>query len=276
MRILMCTNGSEHAERALRFGALIARAAQGPVTLLGVVEARREKARIRQALERGLALLSPQVPEVETKVRYGHAVEEILAEIETGNYDLVVTGSRGLRGITRFLLGSTTFRLVQHATIPVLVVKKDRAQLAKILVCTGGGKGGEEDTRVGGRIAALTGAQVTVLHVMSQLPLAPTAKLADLEASVEEAMRHETREGVHLKKNLRILEKLGVKGQARIRRGLVLNEILAEIRERDYDLIVIGAYAAEGWYSVLMPDIANQILSHAQRPVLVVQARVGQ
>lgn len=52
------------------------------------------------------------------------APAEILLEYakEKGS-DLIVIGSRGLGGIREFMLGSVSHNVVQHARIPVLVVK---------------------------------------------------------------------------------------------------------------------------------------------------------
>jgi nucleotide-binding universal stress UspA family protein len=39
--------------------------------------------------------------------------------------DLIVTGSRGLGGIRRALMGSVSESVVHHASCPVLVVRKE-------------------------------------------------------------------------------------------------------------------------------------------------------
>ncbi len=273
MRVLICTDGSRYAEEAMRFGGLIAKGAKAHLTLLGVIEGPNETEKVRKSLERARDLLAQDVAALETKTKRGHAAEEILSETEEREYDLVVVGSRGRRGITRFLLGSTAARIVQHASISVLIVKGKRLSLRRILICTAGAERGEEDVRSGGMIARSTGAEVTILHVMSQLPLAPEARLEDLEATKEELLKRETPEAVHLRKGLQILRELGVGGEVKIRRGLVVNEILAEAEEGDYDLLVIGAHAAPGLYRFLLDDLTTQIVLGSQRPVLVVKPR---
>ncbi|MGB5932689.1 MAG: universal stress protein [Anaerolineae bacterium] len=273
MRILICTDGSKYAEEAIRFGGFIAKGAKAHLTLLGVIEGPDEAEKVRKSLERARDLLAQDVSALETKTKMGHAAEEILSETEEREYDLVVVGSRGRRGITRFLLGSTAARIVQHTPISVLIVKGKRPSLRNILICTGGEERGEEDVRFGGMIARSIRAQVTILHVMSQLPLTPEARLEDLEATEEELLRQETREGVHLRKGLQILKELGVAGEVKIRRGLVVNEILAEAEEGDYDLLVIGAHAAPGLYRFLLDDLTTQIVLGSPRPVLVVKPK---
>jgi len=106
---------------------------------------------------------------------------------------------------------------------------------------------------------------------MSQLALTPEARVEDLEATGEELLQRETREAVHLRKGLQILRELGVAGEVKIRRGLVVNEILAEAEGGDYDLLVIGAHAAPGLYRFLLDDLATQIVLGSERPVLVVR-----
>ncbi|NIP86946.1 MAG: universal stress protein, partial [Planctomycetales bacterium] len=45
---------------------------------------------------------------------------------------------------------------------------------------------------------------------------------------------------------MQILADLGVAAGARVRHGLVVHEILAEIGEEVYDLVVVGAHGEEG------------------------------
>ncbi len=271
MKILMCTDGSSYAGEALRFGTLIAREAKDQVTLLGVMENPEEERRVVRMLQRTSNALCDDVPHIETLIRRGHAAEEILEEAEEHDYDLVVVGSRGRRGITRFLMGSTAARLARYCPSPVLIVKGQRRSLDRILVCTGGAEAGEKDTRLAGQIAMLTGASITVLHVMSQLPLGPDCELGDLECSTEALLHTDAREAVHLRKDLSILADLNVPGEARVRHGLVVDEILAEGKEGDYDLLAVGAQIASGFQRFILTDTAEQIVLGSDRSVLVVK-----
>lgn len=53
----------------------------------------------------------------------GAAAESILDYAKNNGNDLIIIGSRGLGGIREFVLGSVSHNVVQHAQIPVLVVK---------------------------------------------------------------------------------------------------------------------------------------------------------
>lgn len=273
MKILICTDGSAHAQDALRFASFFVKGTQGPVKVLGVAESRGEEAKVREILSHAQEILG-EVPNLETLVRTGHAAEEILKEGEKGDYELVVLGARGRRGITRFLLGSTAMRVVEHSPVSVLIVRAGRPALEKILIATAGGPPGEEDVRFGRRIAGLSGASATVLHVMSQMPLSPTAPLEDLEAPYEALLQKETREALHVMRCLEILKEEKVEGRGLIRHGLVVDEILDEAQEGNYDLLVIGGHRALGLARFLLDDVTRQVVLSAKTPVLVVKSTV--
>jgi len=50
--------------------------------------------------------------------------EKISSKAAAENFDLIVMGSHGRRGINRILVGSTTEKVIQHATTPVLTIKE--------------------------------------------------------------------------------------------------------------------------------------------------------
>ena len=56
------------------------------------------------------------------EMRYGPPVQVLLDVAEAEDADLVVVGSRGLGGASALLLGSTSSRLANSSTRPVLIV----------------------------------------------------------------------------------------------------------------------------------------------------------
>lgn len=293
MKILLCTDGSAHGQAALRFGAALARASTEPATLLAVAEHASDQPTVERALEEGRRWVG-DAPAPTVKMRRGHPAEQILEEARPANYDLLVVGARGRRGLTRFLLGSTAERIVRHAQLPVLVFRGARRDLNQMLICTGGQPQGLALVQFAGRVARLSGAEATVLHVMSQLPASPlaedeptvldgmtrlpamplslTGNLDDLESSAEDLMARETREGKHLRKALDILAGMSVQARARVRHGLVVDEVSAEACGSDYDLIAVGAHSAKGWMRLLLDDVAHEIMDACvDRPILVVK-----
>jgi nucleotide-binding universal stress UspA family protein len=60
---------------------------------------------------------------VQTLLKEGHIVEEILNSIEDGKYDLVVLGSRGQSKIKDLQLGSVSSGVAMYASCNILLVK---------------------------------------------------------------------------------------------------------------------------------------------------------
>ncbi len=54
--------------------------------------------------------------------RRGHVGDEIVAEIESGDYDLVVLGSRGHGRLTTEILGSVNNHVHYHSNVPTLTI----------------------------------------------------------------------------------------------------------------------------------------------------------
>lgn len=54
----------------------------------------------------------------------GHPAEEIIRLAGEESVDLIVMGTLGLSGIKKYLLGSTADKVVRHARVPVLTVRK--------------------------------------------------------------------------------------------------------------------------------------------------------
>jgi nucleotide-binding universal stress UspA family protein len=140
-KILLALDGSEEASVAARTAVDLTERMDSElhVVHVGVVapvyhpERHGYLARYEELQEEAQRLLDEQVDKVksaggtvvEAHLRMGRADEEIVVlgeEIEAG---LIVTGSRGLGGIRRALMGSVSESVVHHASCPVLIVRKE-------------------------------------------------------------------------------------------------------------------------------------------------------
>jgi nucleotide-binding universal stress UspA family protein len=81
---------------------------------------RRAGARI---LEDGEQKVKAEQVQVETLLKEGHIVQEIIRTAKEGKFDLIIIGGRGLSKIRELLLGSVTDGVIHHAPCPVLVIK---------------------------------------------------------------------------------------------------------------------------------------------------------
>lgn len=68
---------------------------------------------------------------ISTAVELGRPKEVILDAAAHNNADLIIVGSHGRRGVTRFLLGSVSLSILSQAPCSVLIVKKPCAPKAK-------------------------------------------------------------------------------------------------------------------------------------------------
>jgi len=288
MKVLLTTHGEPHDEVALAFGLHIARDAGEPATVLCVIERDSDRPRAEAALESARSIL--EGVEVNSKIRTGQASREIVAEAEEGKVDLVIVGEDPNPSLlARFIGGSDTIRVVEHAPCPVIVAKRKTGPIVRILVCDSGAQGPladlhpvepERPTNIPPLLARFTAQledllrgeeEVTILHVMSQISAGPGSHDAQLRAEAEELMEEHTPEGELLQQDVGLLQNPGVRVWPKIRHGLVVDEILAEAQAGRYDLVVIGAHRGSGWQRILLDDIAHKILVQLDRPVLVVR-----
>jgi nucleotide-binding universal stress UspA family protein len=228
-------------------------------------------------------------------VRIGHPATEIVREAEDGNYDLVIVGEGSNRHLMRrVLLGSTVIRVVEHAPCPVIVAKGKIDPIRRVLLCDSGSRDpsvglpsasppsaaigkSEAGPSVLSRFVELpidlldgTG-EMVVLHVMSQISAGPGVNGEHLRNSAERLIVERAPEGELLQRDIAALEAIGIHARAKVRHGLVVDEILQEVRGQDYDLVVIGAYRGVGWQRILLDDLAHRLVVELDRPVLVVR-----
>jgi nucleotide-binding universal stress UspA family protein len=276
MHILMATGGSPHSEEALGFGTCLLNGMQSDfkVTVLTVIRQPTEVAKADLILTHARELLAPEIKTLQTKTRVGQPAEEIVREAEEGKYDLVIVGERQHHKLmTRFLLGSTAVRVVEQAPCPVVIGKGSCGPVQRILLCDSGATDPSLLNRFTRQLTELIrpDQKITVLHVMSQISAGPGVPDKQLRAEAEELMAEHSPEGELLERDVQLLEQLGVRPVPKVRHGLVVDEILTEAREGDYDLVVIGASPGQDWRRILLDDLAHQIITQVDRPILVVR-----
>lgn len=138
MNILVAHDGSEHADKALSRAANIAVLTKSSLVVLSVVpdlcmmeisddDCKSMYKIMTEESEKRLAAvkedLSGKGVEMETLVLFGNAADTIIRTCADKKSDLVVIGSHGRYGAKKFLLGSVSSKVVDHAHCDVLVVK---------------------------------------------------------------------------------------------------------------------------------------------------------
>jgi len=148
-KILLAVDGSEKAEKAAKKAAELAIALESKVTILTVVD----EVNIQYSLEAAQSQLMEKLIEErknETKkegekifkktttllkqkgikenkitrvFKRGNPAEYICKEARKNGYDLIILADKGTGRVKRFLLGSTSDRVVRYAEISVMIVK---------------------------------------------------------------------------------------------------------------------------------------------------------
>jgi nucleotide-binding universal stress UspA family protein len=81
------------------------------------------RAEADKILAEAAAIASKLGISIRTEVREGHASDEIVAAAQKLENDLIAMGTYGWKGVNSAIMGSTTNRVISHASCPVLVVK---------------------------------------------------------------------------------------------------------------------------------------------------------
>jgi len=144
LKILVATDDSSHASKALEMAARLARQGSGELAVVSVVNLPARLAAssgantgwgdvVMESLEAlyGQALAHAQEKllsaepglKVETLLRWGNPGDVICEEAARGGFDLVVLGSRGQSEIKSHFLGSVSDRVMHHAPCSVLIVR---------------------------------------------------------------------------------------------------------------------------------------------------------
>jgi nucleotide-binding universal stress UspA family protein len=144
-KILIATDGSDHASHALKYAIESAAKWGAQLIILSVIPPLRpilpdpddvyptyipdfeedlEKA-FKRVLDEAVNTAVKEQPDIEVKahLKKGRPSDVIMEIARTENVDLIVMGSRGLGGITGSVLGSTSQAVVHSCIKPILIVK---------------------------------------------------------------------------------------------------------------------------------------------------------
>lgn len=273
MRVLLATGGPGQSEIGIRQLMLLAETTSVKPTVLTVVKHAEEQQEGNEILSHAADLLDPVFDKVQYKTRIGQPWEEIVREGETGDYDLIMMGQRQSRPLLTRIRGLVTQKVVARTTLPVLIAKREARPLHRILVCDSGAQSPSllKLFRMHLPTILVGATDVTVLHVMSQISAAPGIRGDDLHSTAEELIKAGTPEGAILENDLAYLGTLDVELHAKVRHGLVVDEIAREARSDDYDLVVIGAHRDEGLPRFLLDDLAHELVLDVDRAILIVR-----
>ncbi|MFT5683686.1 MAG: nucleotide-binding universal stress UspA family protein [Myxococcota bacterium] len=143
-RILVPTDFSEGADKAIDLAVSVATMSHGKITLLhiGVTPEIYATWGLTGSMLNTVSELSQRMADEQLDIlqqkadeqlpapyrgpvalRSGHAPEQILSVLDSGDFDLIVMGTHGRTGLDRVLIGSVAERVIRRSPIPVLVAR---------------------------------------------------------------------------------------------------------------------------------------------------------
>jgi nucleotide-binding universal stress UspA family protein len=192
-------------------------------------------------------------------------------------YDLVITPPGERPGLLRLLLGARIGTLVHAAPATIWVARRAKPVIRHMVVGVAGGPQTQHDIRLVALLAKAFGARVTLVHVLSQVPLLYTRR-AERDHLVADERLARVEPGVaQLRSAGELLATDGIVTDLVVREGLVQDELLAVCAggagRMAADLLVVGAHLRSTAIGMdYYEDIAEQVALAAPVATLVVHA----
>lgn len=295
-RILLATDFSSGATRALAYASFLASAWNNHLDLLHVIPLWPDVdllgafdhvrlAHIRQEIEVKLEGLASHMKRTGVRAQVhqeeGIPSERIVAVAGTLKADLVVVGSHGHSGLEHVLLGSTAERVVKGASCPVLTVRPlhlsrnemsprastDTVRMRHILLATDLSESSLPAVDCALQMGRKFHASVTILHVMEWRSLGVSFSMSAF------AGWEKLRESIETRL-LDMTERFKAEGSTArclIKEGSPADVILEVAQEQACDMIVMGTHGRRGVSRLLLGSVAEAVLRRADCPVLTVK-----
>lgn len=269
---LIVTNGFKGTWSAIEYGAALAQSMRMKTTLLGVTEdinpaAIDDHHPLEDIFAQAVELFQKLNVEYRLEIRNG-VCERIIPEVANHGDFITVVSPLGRPQFKRWLTGRSIRLLMEQISGPILYVPQACLPVKKLLVTVGGLGYGEAVENVAVQVARANGSEVTILYVVPPTDMDyPSTR--NLQAHVNDLAETDTLPGRSLKKALEIAQGAGLNAKAKVRQGIIVEEILAEIKRENYDLVCMGsAYSANTLRQYYAPNVTAEVADSSPCPVL--------
>ena len=296
-RILVPLDGSELAERVIPYAVSIANALSSQVSLLRIFDPVPEqwadptqgryldqlsssfRDQAMDYLEGIAAPLRREGITVTCSANEGNPAELIINESSREADTLVAMSTHGRSGISRWVMGSVTDKVLHGVNAPLLIVRSQEGsppasiEATNIILPLDGSALSEQVLPHAVSLAKALGASVTLLRTthISYTPMGedyPASMYDDLdqEATVEAEE--------YLKYMSQQLSNEGVaESQSYVRQGEAAGAILDLAGGSPSTLIAMCTHGHSGVGRWVLGSVTDRVVRHSNRPVLVIRAR---
>ena len=270
--LLIVTNGFKGTWFAIEYGAWLAEIMRMNITLLGVTEVLNPAAiddhhPLEDIFERAVGLFQEKGLTYKLEIQNGEAARVIPEKANSGDY-ITVVSPLGRTQIRRLIVGRSIRPLMESIQGPILYVPEIRLPLKKILLSAGGLGYEAAAENLALQVASANQADVTILHVVPPTDLDyPTTR--GLRGHTKDLAETNTLPGRSLRHALEIAQNVGLNARAIARQGIIVEEILAELREGNYDMVCMGSsYSGHTLRQYYAPPVTAEVAESARCPVL--------
>ena len=282
--ILFPFDGSEGAAEALYHAGELAHWADATVRVLYVADTTRDSVTVVggsvvDALMREGESVVAEAAETletlgvshETDVVQGNPARTIAEYAEQYDHDLVVMPTHGRRGLSRYLIGSVSEKVVRLSSVPVLSVHMDSDErlvfpYEEILLPTDGSPAA---TRAAEHLLELAAALDATVHVMFVVEV-PGGEASTESAVYDEKTEQTATEAVNVVASA--AKDRGVERTiTRVKRGRPAEEIIEYLGANEIHAVGMGTTGRRGTERILLGSVAEKTVRSAPVPVLTVQ-----
>jgi nucleotide-binding universal stress UspA family protein len=275
--LLIATNGFKGTWFAIEYGAWLAESLKMRITLLGVTEvlnpaAIDDRHPLEDVFERAVGLFDEKGLAYSLEVRNGDAQEVIPQKANSAKY-ITVVSPLGRPKLRRMITGRSIRPLMERIREPILYVPEVRFPLKRVLISAGGLGYEAAAENLALQIAAVNQAEVTILHVVPPTDLDyPTTR--GMRGHIADLAETNTLPGRSLRHALEMAQEAGLNARVIGRQGIVVEEIVDEVQEGNYDMVCMGSsYSANTLRQYYAPNVTAEIADVVRCPLLIARYR---
>ncbi|MCZ2127988.1 MAG: universal stress protein [Anaerolineales bacterium] len=272
VNLLIVTNGNRESFAALEQGAWLAETLQGKITLLGINEEDNPAAiddayPLTEIFEKAVGLFKARGAEYKLEVQNGGA-EEIVPKRAREDDSIVVLSPMGRSPIQHWVKGRSIRDFIEAVEQPLFYATKAKIPAQKILISVGGLGYEVSAEDIAMQIAMKRGAELTLLHVVPPIDFNyPTAET--VAKNWQTLTETDTPIGRNLRESLEAARTAGVAASVKARQGQIVEEILKEAAEGDYDLLCMGSsYSGMSLRQKYSSNVTSEVMERAPCPVM--------
>jgi nucleotide-binding universal stress UspA family protein len=281
-KILVPLDGSQLSQRALVPALALAQQTSAELLLVRVpttdtLSFAVSEARQHELAQNALIYLetirkSNEQPDlnIRTQVLEGDPSSAILDTARAEQTDLIIMSTHGYSGMTRWVLGSVTEKVLRSAACPVLAIRAARHP-QRILIALDGSPLAERAIEPGLSLAQSLRTEVTLLRCVPHNVV--TGRLDEQERGLNRRMQedliNEAKE--YLRVRSEVAAQSGVPITTSVRVGSPADTILEHIETYGIDLIVMATHGRTGLKRWVYGSVTAKVLRSASCSLLVIR-----